>query len=137
MKLNKVLKLRKAKYTKRWKGKDGKWHYLYGVSTGKIKVKVRDQFGKVEEVEVSRDDPLAQIYLDRQKKKQEIADQEIKGINKLKKLGIKTLVDIDKHKKGTESRYSALKRLVGETTADKMMRKLEVMSWEESAKKSL
>ena len=28
--LSKALELRKAKYTKRWKGKDGKWHYKYG-----------------------------------------------------------------------------------------------------------
>ncbi len=30
MQLQKALELRKAKYTKRWKGKDGKWKYEYG-----------------------------------------------------------------------------------------------------------
>ena len=28
--LEKALELRKSKYAKRWKGKDGKWHYKYG-----------------------------------------------------------------------------------------------------------
>jgi len=30
VKLEKALRLRKAKYTKRWRGKDGRWHYEYG-----------------------------------------------------------------------------------------------------------
>lgn len=32
----KALILRKAKYTKRWKGKDGKWHYEYGKEVKKV-----------------------------------------------------------------------------------------------------
>ena len=36
MKLNEVLELRKAKYTKRYKGKGGKWVYEYGEKNGRI-----------------------------------------------------------------------------------------------------
>lgn len=36
MNLNEVLKLRKAKYTKRYKGKDGKWIYEYGKKNGRM-----------------------------------------------------------------------------------------------------
>ena len=42
MKLNKALSLRKAKYLKRWKGKDGKWHYDYGKEKKSIKTESQE-----------------------------------------------------------------------------------------------
>ena len=35
MNLKEALELRKAKYIKRWKGKDGKWHYSYSLTEAK------------------------------------------------------------------------------------------------------
>ncbi len=124
MELQKASILRKAKFTKKWRGKDGKWNYEYG--SKKIKVKVKDQLGNVEEVDLDRNDPLAQMYIKRQEKKHK-SKQEV--LSKLKKLNIKTMEDIDKYIKKGESRYSTLKRLVGESTADIIMRNLEVRSY--------
>lgn len=43
MRLKEVLNLRKAKYQKRWKGKDGKWHYTYETSINKKKKETRKE----------------------------------------------------------------------------------------------
>ena len=40
MKLQKALELRKAKYVKRWRGEDGKWHYSYSLTEAK---KIREK----------------------------------------------------------------------------------------------
>jgi len=40
MKLKEALELRKAKYIKRWKDKDGKWQYLYSKEPTKAERKV-------------------------------------------------------------------------------------------------
>ena len=42
-KLEKALKLRKAKYLKKWKGKGGRWMYEYPESTGKKKKVEREK----------------------------------------------------------------------------------------------
>lgn len=61
---------------------------------------------------------------------------EAKGIDNLKKVGIKTMADLDKYIKKNplpngdlESRYGTLKKLVGEKAADKIMHELMVQSW--------
>jgi len=134
MQLKKALQLRKSTYTKKWRGKDGKWKYEYGSkkkkTSNKISVRVRDQLGNLEIIELDRNDPLAQMYLKKQAQKK----QSEGSLSKLKELKIKTISDIDKHKIGNESRYHTLKRLVGEVEADKLMRKLEIESWDKPKK---
>ncbi len=43
VKLNNALELRKSKYIKRWKGKDGKWKYLYS----RLKLEKKQKVSKV------------------------------------------------------------------------------------------
>lgn len=57
-------------------------------------------------------------------------------LDKLKKVGIKTMADLDAYNKKNRlpngdipSRYSTLKKLVGEQAADKIMHELMVQSW--------
>ena len=100
------------------------------VISKKIKIKVKDQLGNVEEVELDRNDPLAQMYIKKQEKKRKLKQEVLSKLKKLKELNIKTMEDIDKHIKKGESRYSTLKRLVGESTANIIMRNLEVRSYE-------
>lgn len=57
-------------------------------------------------------------------------------LDKLKKVGIKTMADLDAYIKkhplpngDLESRYHTLKKLVGEKAADKIMHELMVQSW--------
>ena len=69
------------------------------------------------------------------------AADEHPGMEKLKALGIRTMKDVDAYAKKhikkdragkpfIESRYGTLKDLVGEAAADRIMRALEVQSWE-------
>ena len=51
MNLKKVLKLRKAKYVKRWKGKDGKWQYSYSLVELK-KIRDKKKAGEIEKKDI-------------------------------------------------------------------------------------
>ena len=73
MKLRKALELRKAKYIKRWKGRDGKWRYEYneGKNTGGIESarqsRIRREFKKQqkkanEKKELSKEERVVVLY---------------------------------------------------------------------------
>lgn len=134
MQVYKPSEMLKAKYSKRWRGKDGKWHYSYDRDTttsSKETVKVRNQFGKVEEVEVDSDDPILQQMAE---KKKATANAKKKAAATLDKKGIKTVKDIDRLRGGS-SRYQYLSSLVGKDMANVVLRSLEVQSWKGPKKK--
>ena len=64
MSLKETLKLRKSKYIKRWKGKDGKWHYEYvkiKSSTKENRNKLIDAFNKIVDKYKTKGSTLADL----------------------------------------------------------------------------
>ncbi len=98
---------------------EGKW----------VTVPVRNQFGVIENVRVTRTDPLAQMYLKKQEAVAKKTAVRSTAVEELEALGISSVKDIDSRMKPGETRYSALSRMVGVDAADFIMRELEVKGW--------